>query len=146
MATPDLEHRVLVRLSAEPGADRWWIAYPRGKGEGEAAVERLSPTVVKISHAEGTDYVLLAARHDRFAGQDVVLEGQAAAVRVSPRGVTLALMGGAGAAGYRGHVMTGVGPLERTLAAGELQTGVHPLRANRPSIWPINRGSGTIRM
>lgn len=128
---PDIERHVLVRIPAEAGADHFWLAYPKAQGESEPGLERLGTNVVKVTHAEGTDYILLSTSHDQFEGQDVVLEGQAAVLRVAPEGITFALLGGAGRVGYKGQVFAGVGAFERTVPADALKPGVRTLKRDR---------------
>jgi hypothetical protein len=124
MTVPDIERHVLVRIPAEAGADHFWLAYPKAAGETAPTLERLASNVVKVVHAEGTDYILLSPTHDRFEGQDVVLEGQGAVLRVSPDAVTFSLLGGAGRVGYKGRSFEGVGGFERTLTASALKPGL----------------------
>ncbi len=121
---PDVERHVLVRIPADAGAEHFWLAYPRNPGEAAPTFERLASNVVKIVHSEGVDYVLLSPAHDRFEGQDVLLEGQAAVLRVAPEAVTFSLLGGAGRVGYKGQVFEGVGGFERTVPVGALKAGV----------------------
>jgi hypothetical protein len=113
---PDQEQHVLVRIPAAAGADHFWLAYPRGAGEAAPAVKRLAPHVVKVTHAEGTDYILLAPAHTRYSGEGITLEGTAAAVRVGREDVTLAILTGTGAASYGKALITGLGPVENTFA------------------------------
>ena len=118
---PNFENHVLLRIPGTPGQDYFWLAYPRGAGEALPTVERLAPNVVKITHAEGTDYVLLAPVPDRYEGDGVLLEGAAAAVRVAQDGVTLSMLRDAGRVGYQGAVLQGIGPFERTIAPNTLR-------------------------
>jgi hypothetical protein len=127
LKVPDLERHVLVRIPAEPGADHFWLAYPKAPGETAPSLERLAPNVVKVTHAEGTDYILLSPTHDRFAKGEVVLEGQGAVLRVAPDAVTFALLGGAGRVGYQGQFFTGTGGFERTIPLSALQPGVQAI-------------------
>ncbi|MCX5658523.1 MAG: hypothetical protein NTW19_02225 [Planctomycetota bacterium] len=120
---PDIERHVLVRVPGGVGQDRFWVASPRGAGEAQAQATRLSPQVVKVKQAEGTDYVLLAPHGGKFVGEEVTLEGSAAAVRIGADEVTLALLGGAGRVGYKGRTIEGVAPLERTFKLAELDGG-----------------------
>jgi hypothetical protein len=110
------------------------VAYPRGIGETAPKVERLAPNVVKITHAEGTDYLLMAPSYDKWEGEGVVLEGSAAAVRVSPGGTTCALMSGAGRVGYQGMMNVGVAPFEKTMTAprGNVSTAFNPIMLPDP--------------
>lgn len=140
LQVPDQERRQLVRIPAAPGQDHLWIAVPRGAGEAAPTVARLAPAAVKVTHAEGTDYVLLAPEPAQFAGQDVVLAGQGAAVRVGAESVTLAVMGGAGRAGYRGHVLEGVGPFEETIPLDRLKPGVRTPRGPGAASLPCRPG------
>ncbi len=120
---PAYEQHVLLRLAGEQADDRFWIAYPRDAGEAAPKVERLAKNVVKITHAEGTDYLLLTPGHDEWEGEGVVLEGSAAAVRVSPDKVTFSLLSGVGKVGYQDMSFDGVAPIERTISRRDLKAG-----------------------
>lgn len=120
LVVPDQERRVLIRIPGEPGQDHFWLAYPLAAGEATPTVKRLGPNVVRISHPEGTDTVLLAPTADRFEDAEVLLEGQAAAVRVAVDGTaTLAMLGGAGRVGYKGVVRESTVAFEQVLAPAD---------------------------
>jgi len=82
-----------------PDEDYFAVLYPRAQGQGAALVEPLEGgAAVKVSHMEGTDYVLLSP--ERAAGLsegDVKLSGRIAFVRKGRAGtVRLAVISGAG--------------------------------------------------
>ncbi|MCX5658502.1 MAG: hypothetical protein NTW19_02120 [Planctomycetota bacterium] len=117
--TPDIENHVLVRIPGTPGEGHFWVAYPRGQGEGQPQSTRLGPDAVKVKHDAGTDYVLLAPHGGKYVGEDVTLDGSAVAVRLGADEVTLAIMGGAGKVAYKGHSIEGVAPIEKTVKLSE---------------------------
>ena len=119
-----VEQRVYLRVPSAPGEGYFWVLYPRGRQEPEPRIKRLTPGVMKIEHPEGTDYTFVSSRHLEFDQDDVVFAGSTGAVRVGRDSVTLALTGGAGRVGYRGHVIEGVAPLERTIPLAALKSGV----------------------
>lgn len=118
------ERHTLLRLAAAPGAGYTWMIYPRTAAEPEPKVSAPAPGVVKIEHPEGTDYAFLAPAPMSCATGDVLFSGCAGAVRVGRDGtVTLALTGGRGKVGYKGTVLTGTAPFERSFAAADLKPG-----------------------
>jgi hypothetical protein len=117
------EQHVFLRLPGKPGEGYFWVIYPRGEAEPAPTVTRLADGVLKIAHPEGTDYVLVGTGLTKFEGEDVTLEGSAAAVRVRPDVVTLALTGGAGRVGYKGWVAEGIAPFERSVPVSQLRPG-----------------------
>lgn len=129
-----VEQHVRLRIGKGPGEDYFWIAYPRAEGETIPEVSRLTAGAARIKTAERTDFVFLSTSTVAFEGDDVFFEGCAGTVRVGRDTVTLALCGGAGAVGYKGHVIEGVGPFEVTLRLAELRKGRTALPASAPAI------------
>ena len=118
------EQHVFMRVPAKPGEGYFWVLYPRDRAEPQPDVKRLAPGVMKVRHPEGTDHAFVSSRHLKYAEGDVVFAGSAGAVRVGKDSVTLALTGGAGRVGYKGHVIEGVAPLERTIPLTRLKSGI----------------------
>jgi hypothetical protein len=119
-----VEQRVILRAGKAPGGEYFWAAYPRDANETPPRVSELKPGAVKIVTREGTDYAFLAPGSVSFEGEDVTFEGCAGAVRVGGDAVTLALSGGKGKAGYKGYVVEGTAPIERTVKIADLRKTV----------------------
>lgn len=118
------EQHTVVRLPAAAGEGSFWLLYPRASDEPAPAVTVPAPGVMKIEHPEGTDYAFLSPVPMQCAAEDAVFEGCAGSVRVAKDGaVTLALTGGRGKVGYKGAVLVGVAPFEKTFKPGELERG-----------------------
>jgi len=115
------EQHVFMRVPAAPGEGYFWVLYPRDRKEPAPSIKRLGPGVMKITHREGTDYAFVSPRHLQFANEDVIFAGSTGAVRVSKEAVTLALTGGAGWVGYKGYVIEGIAPLEKTIPLARLR-------------------------
>ncbi len=127
---PDQEKRILVRIPEEPGTDNFWIAYPKADGEKSPSVTRLASNVIKIVHSEGTDCILLSPDPDRYEGEDLVLEGCAAVVRLTPDSATFAVLGGTGKSGYKGQIFESAGPFEKTVAINSIEAGSEVVKAS----------------
>ncbi len=128
------EKHTLARISAAPGEGYFWLLYPRAENEPAPAVATPAPGVMIIKHLEGTDYAFTAAETFSYASDGVLFEGCAGAVRVAKDGaVTLALTGGRGRVGYRGTILSGVAPFERTFKPGELTPGETEVGAQVPA-------------
>ena len=121
---PDIEQHVLMHTAHEPGADHFWLLYPRGEGEASPKVTRPSANMVKVTHAEGVDYLVLAASNVKADADDVKAEASAAAVRVRGDEVTLAILKGVGRVEYKGYAIEGVGPFEKTVKLASVKAGV----------------------
>jgi hypothetical protein len=122
---PGVERHVLLRLAGKPGAEFHWVLFPRAEDEPAPQVERLAPGVVKVTHAEGTDWVFSAPDRIEWSGGDVVFRGTAGVVRLAKDGsVSLQLLAGAGEVSYRGAGIRGVALLEKAVAAGALKAGL----------------------
>ncbi|OPZ31274.1 MAG: hypothetical protein BWZ02_00298 [Lentisphaerae bacterium ADurb.BinA184] len=118
------EQHTMVRLPAAPGEGYFWLLYPRTADEPAPTVSAPAPGVMEIDHPEGTDYAFLASAPFAYAADGVVFTGCAGAVRVAKDGtVTLALTGGRGKVGYKGTIVSGTAPFEKTFAAVELKAG-----------------------
>ena len=131
------EQHVFLRIPGQPGAGYFWIAYPRGEEDPLPEVRRLTEDAIRVAHPEGTDFVFASSSHCIFEGEDVVFEGSAGAVRIRQDRVTLSLAGGAGRVGYRGHVIEGLAPIEKTIPLSQLKPQVETTPAPASAIeWP----------
>jgi hypothetical protein len=125
-----MEQRVLAVLAREPGKDYLWMLFPRAEGEALPPAVQLAPGAMKITTSESTDYVFLSTRGMRYDGEEVTFDGGAGAVRLGKDGmVTLAMVGGVGKVGYKGFVVEGTAPFERTVKAAELKAGTEKTSA-----------------
>ena len=126
------EQHVVVRIVNAPGAEYFWVAYPRGSGEPAPVVSSLKPGAMKIVTGAGTDYAFLSPTPLAFDDGTVVFAGTAGSVRVGPETVTLVLAGGTGKVGYKGFVIEGTAPIEQTVKLASLKPAV-----TRPAPAPI---------
>lgn len=124
-----MEQRVLAVVPREPGRDYLWMVYPRDEREALPSAVQLAPGVMKVTTSESTDYVFLSTRSLAYEGDQVTFDGGAGAVRVAKNGeVTLAMTGGAGRVGYKGCILEGAAPFERTFKAAELSPRVEAIQ------------------
>ena len=121
---PAMEQRLLLRIPAAPDQGYFYVLFPRDEKEAAPVVKRLADGVLSITHREGTDYVCLSSLPVKYAGGGVQLEGCAGAVRVTDNQVTLTLAGGNGRVGYKGKVMEGGAPFEKSFPLAGLTAGV----------------------
>jgi hypothetical protein len=114
---PDREKRVILRLAAQPGEELHWLLFPRATDEPPPAISRLAPGVVKVVHREGTDWIFTAPGRLEWQGEGIAFKGSAGCVRQCADGsVGLQLLAGSGEVSWQGAGMSGVAPLERTIA------------------------------
>ena len=122
---PDSERHVILRLAGKPGEEFHWVLFPRAKDESAPQIERPAPGVVKVTHAEGTDWIFSAPDRVEWSGSGVAFKGTAGAVRVAKDGrVTLQLLAGSGEVSYQGTGIRGGAPLTKDFATGALKPGV----------------------
>ncbi|MCX5659940.1 MAG: hypothetical protein NTW19_09495 [Planctomycetota bacterium] len=120
------EQHVVMRLTNPPGQGQTWVLFPRGKDEAPPKIESPSPGVVKVTHAQGVDYVFLGLPTGELMKakvDDVEFMGFAGAVRVGKEKVTFTLTRGMGRAGYKGHVLVSNDPFEASVPIGEIKPG-----------------------
>jgi len=115
------EQHVVMRIAKSPGEEYFWVAYPRGEGEQVPKVTGLKSGAMKIVTGEGMDYAFLSPSPMAFDDGTVVFEGCAGSVRLGKDAVTLVLAGGAGKVGYKGFVIEGTAPIERTIKLADLK-------------------------
>jgi len=118
------EVKTILEGMAAPGKDYFYVVYPHKDGEAVPPMKRLADGCIKTVTAEATDYAFLSDSPLAFQQEDVVFTGKAGAVRVMPGRVVLSMTSGSGRVGYKGCVLEGHGPFERSIAVADLKPGV----------------------
>lgn len=126
------EQHLMLRLEQPAGLDAMWLLWPGREASATPVVEQLAPGVLRISTGEETAFVFMGRGHMEFRQDDLVFAGRAGIIRLHDGQVTLALLGGPGNVGYRGHVIEGEQPFEQTLPLSELQPGHHSTATRSP--------------
>jgi hypothetical protein len=142
MVVGDKETKTIFRAEGNTDDGFFYVVYPRKEGEGAPACERLAPGCLKIRTPEATDYAFVSDEPLAFEGDGVVFAGKAGAVRVFPDRVVLALNAGSGKVGYKGHVLTGHGPFEKTIAMTDLKPGETDMGGYEKKIVTVDLGRG----
>jgi hypothetical protein len=122
---PGDETKTLVEIPASPGQDFHYVVYPRRDGAATPACRKLADGVFSIQTKESTDTVFIGDEPFAWDRGGIVFTGKAGAVRVFRDRVALCVNAGSGRVGYRGHVVEGHGPFERTVTLADLEPGVH---------------------
>jgi hypothetical protein len=137
-----MEKHVIVRIPGAPGEGYQWVLYPRAEGEPAPAITRVHDSVLKVVTPESTDYVFLSPTPLTYEGEGITFTGCAGAVRVKKTDVTLALTGGPGKVGYKGHILDSAKPVEETLKLAGLKpatrTEKDPVYAMQAEKLPFN--------
>jgi len=118
------ERNTILRIAAPPEQGYTWVLYPRQANEAAPAIKDMGQGLIKVTHPEGTDYILLSSTPVTVKADDVKLSGRAAAVRISKDKVHLVLASGSGHAGYRGHIIKSDQAFEQTIPTSGLKPGV----------------------
>lgn len=140
------EVKTTVEAMAAPGKDYFYLVYPHKDAEAVAASVKLADGVMKITTSESTDYVFLSDTPLAVNQDGVVFTGKAGAVRVFPDHVVLCLNSGTGRVGYKGYLLEGAGPFERTVKSADLTAGVIAVNATYPKeIQTVDLGGVTVR-
>ena len=121
---PKTETKSILQIENEPGKPFFYVLYPRKDAEPAPQVEVLSPAVLKVTHREGTDFVLLADAPAKFTQGDLTLAGKAAVVRLAGKAARLVLGPGEGRVGYKDYVVDGCGPFEEAVPLARLKPGL----------------------
>ncbi len=119
------ETKTIIEVPAGPGEGFFYVVYPRRDQAAAPACEDLAPGVVRITTPEATDTVFLGDEPFAWDADGVVFTGKAGAVRVFKDRVALCMNAGSGRVGYKGYVLEGHGPFERTVKLADLKRGVH---------------------
>jgi hypothetical protein len=142
MAVGDKETKTIFRAEGTTDDGFCYVVYPRKDGEPVPICQRLAPGCLKIITPESTDYVFVGDEPLAFAGEGVLFNGKAGAVRVFKDRVALCLNGGSGKVGYQGRILTGHGPLEKTIALKDLKPGETDLGGDEKKIVTVEIGRG----
>ncbi len=118
------ETKTIYRLTGRPGGDYFYLVYPHKDDEPVPAAVAPAAGVMRVTTAEATDYAFLSDTPMTYDQEDVVFTGKAGAIRVFPDRVVLALSSGVGRIGYRGYILEGFAPFERTVKLADLKPGV----------------------
>ncbi len=90
--------------------------------------------------------MFISDRPVSFRGEGVEFAGKAGAVRVFKDRAGLCFTSGSGKIGYRGYVLTGHGPFEKTVPLGDLKPGRQDLGGYEKQIVTVDLGRGvTVR-
>jgi len=117
----DKETKTVFRVAGQPGEDFYYVVYPHKDAERPPTCSQPGAGWLKIITAEATDHVFVSDRPQAIAHDDVVFTGKAGAVRVFSDRIVLSLTAGSGRVGYKGYVLEGPGPFERTIRPGDLK-------------------------
>jgi hypothetical protein len=120
---PRPETKTILEVLAGPRQDYFYVVYPRKNGEAAPECRRLAEGVLRIKTAESTDYVFIADKPVKFAGENVVFTGKAGAVRVFADRVAFCMSSGEGEYGYQGLTTGVIGPFENSVPLGDPKPG-----------------------
>ena len=117
--------KTIVEIPAGPKQDYFYVVYPRKGSEAVPQCKLLAAGVLQVTTAEATDTVFVGDRPFDWSRDGLTFSGKAGAIRVFGDRVALAMNAGSGSIGYRGHVLKGHGPFERTIKLSELKPNLH---------------------
>jgi len=140
------EQRTVYRMEGNADTGFFYVAYPRKGDEAPPTCTRLAPGCLKIVTAEATDYVFIGDAPFDFNQEGVVFTGKAGAVRVFRDHVVFCMNSGTGNIGYKGHILSGSGPFERSVPTDRLTAGTVELGGTPKTIRTVEIGQGiTVR-
>jgi hypothetical protein len=119
------ETKTIAVIPGAPGQDLFYVVYPRRDGEPAPRCTLLGPGAVRVQTTESTDIVFVGDAPLDWNREEILFTGKAGAVRVLADRVVLSMNAGSGKIGYRGYVLEGHGPFERTVRLSDLKPGVH---------------------
>ena len=119
------ETKTILDVPAAAGEGFFYVLYPRKDGAAAPKCEDLADGVVRITTSEATDTVFVGDEPFNWRKDGVVFTGKAGAVRVFKDRVVLCMNAGSGRVGYKGYVLEGHGPFERTVKLAALRAGRH---------------------
>ncbi|MEI6518818.1 MAG: hypothetical protein WCO98_02055 [bacterium] len=118
------EKHTMLRIAGAPGSGYLWVIYPRKADEPAPVITSLATGVVKIEHPEGIDYTFMSSTPLTYNADGILFEGSAGAVRIGKDGIiTLVLTSGHGRIGYKGTIISGVAPFEKTIKVSDIKIG-----------------------
>lgn len=140
----DTETKTILRMSGKADEGFLYVVYPLRDGQPPPTCTSPAPGCVKVVTGEATDYVFLGDAAMSFRGEGVVFTGRAGAVRVFADRVALCMNAGSGRVGYKGCVLKGCGPFERTVARAKLKPGEQDVGGREKRIVSVDIGSGIV--
>jgi hypothetical protein len=139
------EVKTILEGMAPPGRDYFYVVYPHKDGEAAPPFTRLGDGCIKTVTAEATDYAFVSDAPMAFDQEGVVFTGKAGAVRVTADRVVLSMTSGSGRVGYKGCVLEGHGPFERTIPLAALKPGVTKIEGGyEKKIVSVDLGRGVV--
>jgi len=146
LSAKDKETKTIIRIEAPASRGFCYVVYPRADGEPAPVCTALAPGCIKVVTPESTDYVFLSDAPLNFNADGVVFTGKAGAVRIFKDRVALCMNSGSGSIGYKGCILTGHGPFERTFALGDIKPGRIDMGGYEKKIVSVDIGQGvTVR-
>jgi hypothetical protein len=142
LSQEDKETKTIVRIKGTTAEGFLYVVYPRKDGEAAPRCTSPTPGCVKIVTPEATDYVFLSDVPMEFDSEGVVFAGKAGTVRVFRDRVALCISSGFGRVGYRGYILKGHGPLQRSVSLSRLKPGEHDLGGHEKQIAQVDLGAG----
>jgi len=119
------ETKTIIVVPGRAGQDLFYVVYPRRQGEAPPVCTTLAQGVVRVKTAESTDVVFVADQAFDWNRDAIVFTGRAGTVRVFDDRVVFCMNAGSGKIGYRGHILEGHGPFERTVPLEDLKSGTY---------------------
>jgi hypothetical protein len=145
-ATGSPEAKTIFRIQGSADSGFFYVVYPRKGDEAPPTCTRLAAGVLKIVTSESTDYVFVGDTPFNFNQDGVQFTGKAGAIRVFANSVVFCMNSGTGTIGYKGHVLTGSGPFERSIANNDLTPGTVNIGGAPKNIRTVEIGQGiTVR-
>ena len=118
------ETKTIYQIAGEPGQDYFYLVYPRKDDAPAPQVSQPAEGVLKVKTIESTDYNFISDTPQQFDAEGVTFAGKAGSVRIYADRVSLCLNSGEGRVGYKGYILEGNGPFERTVKFADLKAGV----------------------
>lgn len=144
--TGSAESKTIFRIQGNADSGFFYVLYPRKGAEATPPCTRLAAGVLKVDTAESTAYVFVGDAPFNFNQEGVQFSGKAGAVRVFRDRVVFCMNSGTGNIGYKGYVLSGSGPFERSVSNGDLAPGTASVGGVAKTIRTVDIGQGiTVR-
>lgn len=124
---PGKQQKTVVEIPGAPGQDYLYAVTPRKDGAPAPECKALAAGVLSVKTAESQDTLFLGDAPFAYDREGITFTGKAGAVRLFADRVALCLNAGTGRVGYKGYVLEGAGPFERTVRLAGLKPGLHPV-------------------
>lgn len=140
------ESKTIFRVDGSADGEFFYVVYPRKGAEPTPMCTRLAPGALKIVTTESTDYVFVGDQPFEYDRDGVRFSGKAGAIRVFGDQVVLCMNSGTGVIGYRGHLLRGSGPFQRSVSLAGLKPGTTDVGGTAKVIQTVDVGGGlTVR-